>query len=479
MSKNLPAITPGSKPPSLPSRATVTRLTNITETVDRWVDRILPFEADPKASPEQRARPSILVGLGIMFMLFVFVGSWMAFWPLATGAISPGKIVSDSSRKEIQHLEGGIVKEVLVREGDLVKADQVLVRLDNTTAQARSDLLRGQYITELANEARLTAERDGADAPAFPEELLSQEANDTKVRETLDTQRRLFATRREAVEGEVNVLNQKIAQSDEEINGLKEQISSANRQISLLDEEIKTVSGLLSAGNATKPRLLALKRAQAELVGTRGQSQAMIARAEQTINEAKIGILNRRTDFLNKVVAELKETQVRLSDLSEQMRASSDVVRRIEIKAPIAGSVTGLKVHTVGGVVRPGDTIMTLVPKDDKLIVESRVAPIDIDWVHEGLDARVRLTAFKQRNTPPVMGKVVTISADRFDDPRTGEGYFIARIEIPPSELKKLGKLEISAGMPAEALIITGRRTMLSYLVSPIRDSFSRAFREQ
>jgi HlyD family secretion protein len=154
-------------------------------------------------------------------------------------------------------------------------------------------------------------------------------------------------------------------------------------------------------------------------------------------------------------------------------------VRRIDITAPIAGTVTGLKTHTIGGVVKPGETIMSLVPSDDKLIVESRVSPIDIDWVHAGLQARVRLTAFKQRSTPPVLGKVVTVSPDRFDDQRTGEAYFLARIEIPPSELAKLGGLEISAGMPVEALIITGRRTMLSYLISPIRDSFGRAFREQ
>lgn len=480
MSKNLPSIVPGAKPPA-PSRATASRLAKATATVDRWAEKLIPFEqGEPGTTPDRQARPTILIGLVIMLFFFGVVGAWAAFWPLAIGAIAPGKIVVDSSRKEIAHLEGGIVKELLVKEGDAVQKDQVLVRLDNTTAQARSDLLRGQYITELANEARLVAERDNLATLAFPESLTQEEATDTKVRETLDTQRRLFATRRESVEGEVSVLNQKIAQSQEEINGLKEQITSANRQIALLGEEIKTVSGLLSAGNATKPRLLSLKRAQAELMGSRGQSQAMIARAEQTINEAKIAILNRRTDFLNKVVAELKETQTRLSDLSEQMRASSDVVRRIDITAPIAGTVTGLKIHTIGGVIRPGDSLMTIVPAHDKLIVEARVTPLDIDWVHEGLEANVRLTAFKQRKTPPVKGKVVNVSADRFEDQRTGEGYFIARIEIPPQELhEKLGGLEISAGMPADTLIVTGHRTMMSYLFSPIRDAFNHAFREQ
>ncbi len=479
MKKNLPAVPPGSKAIVQHGRGTIARLSAATALVDKLADRILPFDAGNMGAPEQRARPTIMVGIALMFLLFGVVGLWAAVVPLATGAVAPGKIVVDSSRKEIQHLEGGIVKELLVKEGDAVKNGQVLVKLDNTSAQARSDLLRGQKLAAAASEARLVAERDDKPTLSFPNEWLAIEATDPKVHEALDTQRRLFKTRREAVEGQISVLNQKIAQSAEEVNGLRQQIFSANRQIALLEEEISTVQGLLSAGNATKPRLLALKRQQAELVGQRGQSQAMISRAQQTINEAKISIINERTEFLNKVVAELKETQVQLSDLEEQSRAASDIARRIEIKAPLDGTVTGLQVHTIGGVVKPGQTLLTLVPVDDRLIVESRVQPIDIDVVHAGLTAQVRLTAFKQRFTRPISGTVVNISADRFEDQRTGEGYFTARIEIPQSELKKLGKLKISAGMPAEALIVTGKRTMLSYLVSPIRESFSRAFRDQ
>lgn len=459
-------------------RGTVRRLRHAAQLIDRLSARLLPH--DPEGvSPEARARPLIMLGLSVMLGLFGFVFLWAALVPLASGAVAPGRIVVDSNRKEIQHLEGGIVKEIRVREGDTVKQGQILIRLDNTTAQARSDLLQGQYLAAKTTEARLLAERDGAASITFPPEIARLEADYPQVREQMDAQRRLFETRRESLAGQVKVLNQKIAQSGDEIRGLREQVSAADRQIALLNEEIGVVRDLLAKGNALKPRLLNLERQAADLLGERGQAMAMISRANQTINEAKINIINLRTEFLNKVVAELKETQVEISNLTEQLRSSTDIARRVDITAPIAGTVTGLQVHTIGGVVRPGDTLLTLVPRDDKLIVEARVSPQDIDVVHRGLKAQVRLTAFKTRYLRPAEGTVITVSADRFDDPRTGEGYYLARIEIPQSELQDIGNLTLSPGMPAETLIVTGRRTMLSYLVRPIRESFGRAFREQ
>jgi HlyD family type I secretion membrane fusion protein len=459
-------------------RKTVARLKQATNKIDAWSVKLLPYDPNGN-SPEQRARPAIMLGLGIMAFLFGFLFLWAALVPLSSGAVAPAKIVVDSNRKEIQHLEGGIVKDILVKEGQKVKAGDVLIRLDNTTAQSRSDLLRGQYLAAKASEARLLAERDDKAAVVFPDELAMIEETDTQARENMDAQRRLFKTRRESVQGQIDVMNQKIAQSGSEISGLKQQADAASSQISLLNEEITVVRGLLAKGNALKPRLLALERQNADLLGQRGQAQAMVSRANQTINEAKLNIINLKTDFLNKVVAELKETQTQLSTLTEQMRSSTDIARRVEIRSPIDGSVTGLRANTVGGVVKPGDTLMTVIPENDQLIVEARVSPQDIDVVHAGLKAQVRLTAFKSRYMRPAQGEVLTVSADRFDDQRTGEGYFIARIAIPQSELKDMGNLKLSAGMPAEALIVTGRRTMLSYLVRPIRESFGRAFREQ
>lgn len=477
----LPAVPPGARAP-VPvqhGRNTVKRLSSATQLVDRVAERLLPFDANNLASPEQRARPTILIGLALTFVLFVVIGGWAALVPLTAGAVAPGKIIVDSSSKEIQHLEGGIVKEVLVGEGDAVKEGQVLVRLDSTNAQARSDQLSGQYFTAKATEARLLAERDNKEEVTFPDDLLKQEAADPKVRDALDAQRRLFHTRHDTVSGQIGVLNQKIAQSQEEIHGLREQISAANTQIGLLNDEIKTVGDLLAQGNAIRPRLLSLQRQQADLMGQRGNAEAMISRVNQSINESKISILNQKTQFLNAVIAELKETQVQLSDLGEQMRSAGDVTRRIEITAPMAGTITGLQVHTVGGVIKPGETLMTLVPANEKLIVEAHVSPQDIDVVHPGLEAEVRLKAFETRFLKPVRGTVTTVSADRFDEPRTGQSYFTARIEIPQEELAKNGNLKLTAGMPADTLIVTGKRTMLSYMIWPMRAGAGRAFKEQ
>lgn len=486
MSRNPHDFGGGARPPqrrsNLPApqgRRAIVQLKKATGMVDRWSSKLLPYDPTASDSPTQRAYPMIRMGLLIMFLLFGVFGLWAAVVPLSSGSVAPGRVALDSNRKEIQHLEGGIIKEILVKEGQEVKAGDVLVRLDNVTAQARTDLVRGQYIAAKASEARLLAERDGRDAVAFPQELIEQEETDPKVRENLDAQQRLFTTRREALEGQVSVLNQKIAQSNEEIRGLREQAGASDRQIRLLNEEIDVVRGLLAKGNALKPRLLSLERQQADLMGQRGQAQAMISRANQTINEAKINIINTKTEFLNQVVSELKDTQVQLSTLTEQYRATSDVARRVEITAPIDGAVTGLRVHTIGGVIKPGDTLMALVPDDDKLIVEARVPPQDIDVVQAGQKAMVRLTAFHARYLRPAEGSVVTVSADRFDDQRTGEGFYVARIEIPASELKDLGDLKLTPGMPADVLIVTGRRTMLSYLVRPLRESFGKAFREQ
>lgn len=473
---------PTTKPPIAPRgnlRPVVRRLQAITRWIDRLATRLLPYDAAHPEAPDQKARPTIALGLFLMFVLFGVIGLWASVMPLAAGAIAPGRIVSESNRKTIQHLEGGIVKEILVHEGEVVAPGQVLVRLENVSAQARNAQVIGQYIAAKVTEARLIAERDNLKTIVFDAELLAREASDPKVKEALETQRRLFDTRRAGFEGQVSVLNQKIAQTSEEIRGYRDQITAANQQISLLEQEITVVEGLLKTGNALKPRLLSLQRQQADLIGQRGQATAMASRANQTINEAKIAILNQRTDFLNKVVAELKDTQVQLSSLEEQARASADVVRRIDVTAPLAGTVTGLGVHTVGGVVQPGETLMTLVPTDDRLVMEARVAPQDIDVVHAGLVAQVQLSAFKTRYLRAVKGTVQTVSADRFDDPKTGESYYLARIEIPQSELADIGNITLTAGMPAEALIVTGYRTMISYLVRPIRDSFGHAFHDQ
>jgi HlyD family type I secretion membrane fusion protein len=447
-----------------------------------WIDPPVTSAGQTVASPEQSSRAAIRMGMWSIIVLFGICGIWAAVAPLDSAAIAPGKVVLNNNRKSIQHLEGGIVNKLMVREGQVVKKGDILIRLDETAAKARYELVRKQFVTLRAAEARLIAERDNKKEVTFPEDLIVKVKSDATVRESLDSQKRLFEAHRGSVEGKISILMQKIEQFKEDIQGLRSQTASANRQIQLLNQEISAVRSLVVNGNAPKSRLLALERQQADLSGQLGEYRSRISRSEQSIGEAKIEIINVKNTFLNQVIQELKETQVNLSDTEERVRANEDMFKRINILAPIGGTVTALKVHTVGGVIKPGDTLMDIVPSDDKLIVEARVLPQDIDVVHAGLKANVRLSAYKSRTVPPIEGVVMMVSPDRFDDPNQGVSYYEARIEVDKKELDELNQMsnvQLYPGMPADTLIVTGSRTLLSYLFEPIRSSFSKSFREE
>ncbi|TAE35027.1 MAG: HlyD family type I secretion periplasmic adaptor subunit [Alphaproteobacteria bacterium] len=448
--------------------------------LDRLADQVWYFSSDIGGDrPEVLARNAVRFGVLSILCFFGFFGLWASFAPINSAAIAMGKVILDSNKKTIQHLEGGIVASIQVKEGQTVKAGDTLILLDETTAKAQYELLRKQYVTALATEARLLAERDKKKEITFPEELLSGEHDEAVVRESLDSQQRLFISRRGNIEGQVSILGKKIQQFKEEIQGLGSQSVSASEQITLLEAEIQDVQTLVNSKNAPRSRLLALQRQLESLKGMRGEYGATVARARQSIGEAEIAILNANNDFMNKVNEELKETQSSLADLEERLRASKNTFTRITITSPISGIVVDMQVHTVGGIIRPGDKIMNIVPTDDPLIVEALVSPQDIDVVREGLDANVRLTAFKSREVPPVHGKVTQVSADRFDDPNTGAAFYKARVVVDKDELAALGKdIEMYPGMPADVLIVTGERTLVSYMFAPIRESFSKSFRE-
>ncbi len=448
--------------------------------LDKTSDVLCPRDAELGDTPLSLSRNAVVIGLWGMFILFFIFGIWAAIAPISTAAVAQGQVTLDSNKKTIQHLEGGIVKELRAKEGGVVNAGDVLIRLDETSTKARLDMLRSQSMAYRASAARLVAERDSAPTITFPDDLLKAKKEDVAVAANLDAQQRLFDSRRKNIEGQVNILNQQIAQKRNEIVGLRSQVSAANRQLSLLNEEINVVKKLLQSGNAMKPRLLALQRQSAELGGAHGDHVAMISRAEQAIGEAELNMINLRNKFLNDVVTELRDAQVQITDLEEKIRAAADMMNRIDIIAPITGTVTGLKVHTIGGVITPGEQLMDIVPRDDLLIVEAKVSPQDIDSVRAGLTARVVLTVYKSRKVPPIEGVVRTVSADRITNDRANESYYLARIGIPKSELKKMPmKVELYPGMPVDVLIVTGERTMLSYLVSPISDYMNHSFREK
>ncbi len=434
------------------------------------------------APPALPARPrigaTVVVGLVILALFFGLVGGWSALAPLTSAAVASGVVKVDSNRKTVQHLEGGIIEEIKVKNDDRVAVGDVLVRLDAAQSHASWALLRGQQNALKALEARLIAERDGAPAIAFDADLMARRGT-PEVAEILAGQESVFATRRKTLAGQVDILHQRQNQLNAEIASRRAQLAAAERQKALIGEEIAGVAALVQKGLERRARLLGLKRQQASLEGARGEQLGLIARARQQIGEAELQIINRRNGQINEVVAELSEVQVRLGELEERLVASRDVLARRDIVSPIAGVVVDLRYFTSGGVIRPGDPILDIVPQHDQLVIEAQIRPLDIDVVKPGLAARVRLTAFKQRTTPTLQGRVVYVSADRLTDPRTGIPYFTARVEIPASELARLDGVKLYPGMPAEVMVVTGARTALEYLVDPLRESLQRAFREQ
>lgn len=450
-----------------------------------WADSAADFMCrkegnDNRDEVMHMARSPIVFGIWIMVIFFGVFGIWAAFAPLDSAAIARGTVVVDSSKKTIQHLEGGIIKEILVRDGDQVEIGQPLIRLSSTAAKSRQDTLVTQFRATKALEARLIAERDNSPTIAFSTDLLQNQSN-PDVQELLDTQRKLFAIRKDEVEGKINVLKQRIAQFNDQIQGVTSQASAAKRQTGYIRDEIAVVEKLLQKGDANRPRLLLLQRTESQLQGAQGQYLAEAAKARQSITEAQLEILNTRNARLNEVVKELRDTQVNAADLQEKVKASTDISERLVISSSAKGTVNGLVYHTVGGVIPPGGTVMDIVPQDDKLVIDAQVSPMDIDIVHVGLKARVRLTAFKTRTTPILEGKVVKLSADKFVDKGSNASYYVARVEIDKTAMDKLTKIkhtDLYPGMPADVLIIVGTRTLLHYLFSPITDTFNHAFRE-
>lgn len=419
----------------------------------------------------------VIIGAAIVAVFIGFFGIWAAIAPLNTAAIASGEVMVDGRRKTIQHFEGGIVSEILVKDGTVVQAGQVLVRLQQTQAQAMLSLVDGRSIAARSLAARLTAERDGTKKISFPA-ILQAAKNEPNVRAAMEGQKRIFTARRDSLASKIALLRKRDAQVRTEISGLRSQIKADDRQLALIEEELAGIRSLVRRGLVAKPRLLALERRAAEIGGSRGRNVASVARARQTIGETQLKIEELKTERLNEVVRELREVESQLHDLGERRSASSDVLSRTEIRAPIGGTVVGLKIATTGGVIAAGEAIMDIVPTNTSLIVEAKVSPQDIDIVRAGLEAQVRFTALSQRNSVPVDGEVVSVSADRLSDQFTPEGYYLARIGLPAAIHESLGGVTLHPGMRAEVMIVTGANTALGYFMKPIAESFNRAFRE-
>lgn len=429
------------------------------------------------ASPFPRIRRLGLFGAALIAVFIVGFGAWSAVAPLKSAALASGVVAVESNRKTIQHLESGIIGAILVHDGDTVAAGQPLIRLDSTKARTDLAALQSQLWDALAGEAELVAQRDDRDRIDFPDDLLAR-ADDPVLARVLAGQRGIFDTQRSLLRSKTAIIRKRIAETDEEINGLKAQVAAAEQQGAILHEQIDVMRPLVARGLEAKPQILSLQRNFAQVEGQRGASLAQIARAKQSIAEAEIEILNLDNDARKQTADELRDTQQKIHELRQKVEAATDVMARTVVRAPEVGVVTDLRVHTPGGVVNAGDPLMDLVPERDRLIVEGRVKPQDIDVVHVGLAAEVRLLPYKQRRTPSIDGRVTYVSADRLVDKSSNQPYYAAKIRVE-RELARLKGVEMIPGMPSEVMIETGETTVALYALAPILDSFHRAFREQ
>ena len=417
-------------------------------------------------------------GLRILILATLLAGGWLVFMPLAGAVAVPGNLVVQSNVKAIQHPTGGVVAEIKVHNGMRVAAGDLLVRLDATQTQANLQMVSKQLDELRARIARLVAERDGLDRPQIPSELKARSTEDA-VRSLLASEDSLFKARLNARTSQKDLLQGRVAQLTEEISGLEAQVASKAKQLELIAGEMTGVQDLYDKRLVPLTRLTTLQRETARIEGERGQLTSAIAETKSKIGEAQLQIVRLDQDFRTDVVKELGETQGKEAELVERSVAARDQLDRIEIRAPTSGVINQLSVHTIGGVIRAGDTIMEIVPDTDDLQIEARLQPNDIDQVRTGQKAFVRFSAFNQRLTPQLIGAVSYVSADTSHDQQTNAPYFTVRIALSEDELRRLGGLQLVPGMPAEVFMQTGSRTMMSYLLKPITDQLHRAFIER
>ncbi len=430
----------------------------------------------------QGARRSIrlhlIIGLAIVLVLAGGLGGWASTVEISGALIAPGSIVVESNVKKVQHPTGGVVGEVLAHDGDLVKAGDVVVRLDDTVTKANLAIVTKNLDALYARAARLQAEQQGIDKIVFPKELLSR-ADDPDVKALMASESKLFDVRVNGRTGQKAQLHERITQLNEEISGLQAQEKAKDEEIALVEKELVGVKDLYDKHLVQLARLTTLERDAARLNGERAQFIASRAQAKGKITETELQIIQVDKDMVSDVSKDLRETNDKIGELVERKVTAEDQLKRTDIRAPQDGMVEQSTVHTVGGVITAGDAIMMVVPQSDDLQVEAKVNPQDIDKLQIGQKALLRLSAFNQRTTPELNGVVSRVSPDVTTDQRTGTSYYTIRVAMPPEEVARLGEVKLIPGMPVEAFVQTGDRTMLSYLIKPLHDQMMRAFREK
>ncbi len=423
-------------------------------------------------------RRHVIAAAVVILVLVVGVGGWGATAVISGAVVAPGSLVVDSNVKKVQHPTGGIVGELPVRDGDRVHAGDIVVRLDETVTRANLAIVSKGLDELRARKARLESERDGWDTIVFPAQLVAG-ASDPDLAAAMDSERKLFNLRKTARNGQKAQLQERITQLGEEITGLTAQQNSKAKEITLVERELIGVRDLWNKNLIQLNRLTALEREAARLDGERGQLVAAAAQAKGKVAETALQILQIDQDLASEVAKELRDVDGKIGEFIERKVTAEDQLKRIDIRAPQDGTVFQLAVHTVGGVITAGDPIMLIVPEADNLSVEVKVNPQDIDQLQLNQKAILRFSAFNARTTPEIEGIVTRISADTSTDQRTGQTYYTIRISMPAEQIERLGNVKLLPGMPVEAFVQTGDRTMLSYLMKPLHDQVMRAFREK
>jgi HlyD family secretion protein len=428
----------------------------------------------PKLESQMRRR--LLMGLLLTVLLVGGLGGWGAVASISSAVIAPGLIVVDGHGKKVQHPTGGVIGEILVKGGSRVEAGQVVIRLDPTQTRAALGVVTSQQVQLEGRRARLAAERDQAKTVTFAKGYIesSQEAA-----EIAQSEQRLYAARISAKEGQKSQLAERIGQFRKEIEGLQSQLLAKETEVKLVTEEYERVNDMYKKQLTPITRVLTAERDVTRLQGEQGALVSNIARAKGQISETEVQIISLDQNMQSESMKELREVEARLAELAERRNAAQDQLDRIDIKAPRSGVVHELQVHTVGGVIQPAETLMTIIPSDDKLAVEVRIAPTDIDQITIGQKATLRFSAFNQRTTPEFVGEVQQIAGDLTKEPQTGVSYYVARIAISDEHQDDVRALKLVPGMPVETFVETGSRTAISYLFKPFSDQISRAFREE
>jgi HlyD family secretion protein len=433
---------------------------------------------DQSASAFKSIQRHRLFGAALVTFLAFGVGGWAATTSLSGALIAPGTLVVGSHVKQVQHPTGGIVAELRVHDGDRVKEGEILVRLDDTATSSNLAIYSKGLDELTARKARLQAERDGRDSLTFPPDLVAR-ASDPVVAEIMASERKLFELRNSAQSGKKAQLEQRIAQLHDEIGGEQAQQAAKAQEVTLIIRELAGVNDLYAKNLVPITRVTQLEREKSRLDGDRGQLVATIAQAKGKIAETQLQVIQIDQDLSSEVGKEQREIDGKIGEFVERKIAAEDQLKRIVIRAPQNGTVFQSTVHTIEGVIKAGDPIMLIVPDTDKLEVEAKVNPQEIEQVQLGQTAVLRFSSFNVRATPEINGTVTRVSADTSSDQRTGQSYYTVRIFLPPQELARLGDVKLLPGMPVEAFVQTGKRTVISYLMKPLRDQIARAFTEK